>query len=101
MKTVKDFYKDFEKIQNKKEEDNLMETLYEVIVVTKMRELILDEKVVGKNEDEAKFTAGVSEALKSRNMRISDVTIICNIVGEVAVKKEPERVKIIKEGEET
>lgn len=98
MKTVKEFYKEFEK--NKEWGRNLMETLYEVIVVSKKREVILDEKVVGKNEDEAKFTAGVSEALKSRNMRISDVTIICNVLGEVAIKKEPERVKIIKEGED-
>jgi len=74
-----------------------MKTLYEVTVVSKKEEIILEKKVVAENEDEAKFLADVSEKLKEKGLKPKDVTVICYKIGNVKVEAEPQKVKIIKE----
>jgi hypothetical protein len=84
------------KLQNEKESEP-MKTLFHVIVVTTKEVVLVDEKVVGSDADEAKFLAGVYAAIREAKLLPKDVTIICNMLGQVKVEKEPEKVKIVKE----
>ena len=89
----------------RKEEREPMETLYEVIIVSKDRGVVpfmdkfLRKLVVAKDEDEAKFEADVSGAIRNAGLKPRDVTVICKSLGEVKVRKEVQRVKLVKEGE--
>jgi hypothetical protein len=75
-------------INNKKEEQKYMEYVYEVIVVDKYREILLDEKVVAKNEEKAKFNAGVYKHLDANGLTLDDVTVLTRALGQVEVDKE-------------
>ena len=84
-------------IYNPSKESEPMKTLFHVIVVTTKEVVLVDEKVVGSDADEAKFLAGVYAAIREAKLLPKDVTIICNMLGQVKVEKEPEKVKIVKE----
>jgi len=78
-----------------------MEALFEVYVVSKKREVILDGKrVVAPDEAGARFEAGVDEALRSRGLKPQNVTVVVRKLGDVAVEKEPEKVRIISDAPE-
>jgi hypothetical protein len=79
-----------------KEEDP-MKTLFNVIVITKQEEIILDKKVVAEDVEEAKFNTDVSGVLREKGLKPKDVTIICNPIGQVKIEKEPQKVQLVKE----
>ena len=74
-----------------------MKNLYAVYVVTKQETIILDKKVVGADQEEAKFLAGVADILKEKNLKPKDVTIIVNQLGNVKVEPEIQKVQVVKE----
>jgi predicted RNase H-like nuclease len=74
-------------IYNPSKESEPMKTLFHVIVVTTKEVVLVDEKVVGSDADEAKFLAGVYAAIREAKLLPKDVTIICNMLGQVKVEK--------------
>jgi len=62
-----------------------MENLYNVIVVDKERNILIDEKTVAKNEETAKFESGVYEYLSKNELSLNEVTVIVNQLGRVEV----------------
>lgn len=68
-----------------KEDEKKMETLYSVIVIDKERDILIDEKVVAKNQESAKFNADVYDHLKKSGLTLDDVTVIVNQLGLVEV----------------
>ncbi|GAF10800.1 hypothetical protein JCM16418_5022 [Paenibacillus pini JCM 16418] len=70
-------------------DDVYMETLYQVTVVTKKKEIILDKKLVSVDQENAKFEAGLYDVLSTKGLTPSDVTVIVATLGKVAVDKEP------------
>ena len=77
-----------------------MEILFNVIVVSKDREILLDKKVVAMDEDEAKFMVDIHAALKEKGLKPKDVTILAESLGEVKVRKEVQKVKVVDKEEE-
>lgn len=87
-----------EEVKEKKEEEDNMEKLYEVFVVTKDRKIILDGKrVVAEDEDDAKFEADVSGVLRENDLTPKQVTVVCKVIDKVKVEEEPEKVKIVED----
>ena len=80
--------------------DQPMETLYNVIVVSKDREVLLDEKVVATDEGEAQLAIDLHSALKAVNLKAREVTILVREIGEVKVRKEVQKVKMVDKDEE-
>ena len=68
------------------EENKNMEQLYQVIVVTKKKDIIIDEKIVANNIEEAKFDLNVHEQIKLKGLSLGDVTVIVNALGSVTVE---------------
>lgn len=64
-----------------------MKQLYHVIVVTKKATIIMDEKIVASNIEEAKFDLSVNETIKLEGLSLNEVTVIVNSLGSVAVDK--------------
>lgn len=62
-----------------------MENLYNVIVIDKERDILIDKKVVAKNPESAKFNAEVYDHLKKSGLTLDDVTVIVNQLGTVEV----------------
>lgn len=60
-----------------------MKSLFNVCMVDKAGNILLDTKVVAKNREEALFMARVAETLKVQGMEYSDVTVISFLLGEV------------------
>ena len=83
--------------ESKQEEGVKMKGLFNVIVVTKKEKVLVDVKVVAEDADEAKFLADVSEKLKSNGLKPSEVTILCNKMGDIKVDAEPKKVQIVKD----
>lgn len=77
-----------------------METLFNVIVVSKDREVLLDSKVVAESRDEAKLEVDIHFLLKETKLRTKDVTILVQEIGEVKVRKEVQKVKVVDKEEE-
>jgi len=77
-----------------------MQTLFNIIVVTKDREILLDTKIVAEDEEEAKFSVDIHSILKAKNLKPKDVTVLCNEFGEVKVRKEVQKVKVVDRDEE-
>lgn|GEM_PF-5102968 len=76
------------KTTNKKENEN-METLYQVTVVAKNKEIILDkESVVAVDQENAKFMVGLYGILADRELTPADVTVIVTAIGQVKIEKE-------------
>lgn len=71
--------------------------LYEVIVVnpTEDGEVVMSEKIVARDESEAKFQAGVKEILKAKKLRLGDVDIIVNRMGTVRPYATEQKVRIV------
>jgi hypothetical protein len=86
--------------QNNNTGDQQMKTLWNVVVVSVDEKIIVDVKKVAENQDEAKFLAEVDTEIRKAGLTPKDVTVICNSLGQVKVKKEIQEVKIIKEGKE-
>lgn len=86
-----------EKIEKRSEQP--METLFNVIVVSKDRAILLEKKTVAENEEDAKFNVDIHSVLKEKGLKPKDVTIICNSCGAVKVRKEVQKVRVIKEDE--
>jgi len=72
----------------RKEEISNMEYLYKVYVVDNKKNIIVDEVIVAKNEDEAKFDLRVDETIREKGLKLSDVTIITQNLGAVKVELE-------------
>lgn len=75
-------------VLNNLKEDESMEHLYEVYLIDKERKIHINQITVAKNEEEAKFNAGVYEWLKLYGKKLSDVTVIVKSVGQVKVEDE-------------
>ena len=83
-----------------KERKPNMETLYQVIVVSKDREILLKDYVVAEGEDEAKFYVDIHSVLRQKKLKLKDVTILANELGDVKVRKEAQKVKVVDKDEE-
>lgn len=97
--TEKHFKELVEKIneENKKEKQP-MKTAFEIYVFDLDGNVIMDRKVViGEDSEEAKFEAGVDESLRTAKLKPKDVTILCNPIGDIKVRREPQEVKLIEE----
>ncbi|QWU14332.1 hypothetical protein SAMN04487895_101634 [Paenibacillus sophorae] len=68
-------------------ENEKMETLYQVIVVTKQKEIIIDAKLVAPDQENAKFNAGVYTTLTEKKLTLSDATVIVTPLGQVKVEE--------------
>ena len=84
----------------KKERKVGMETLYYIIVVSKDREILLEEKVVAETAEEAKFYIEIKGILRAKNLKLQDITILCVELGDVKVRKEVQKVKLVDKDEE-
>jgi len=74
---------------DEKGEKEIMENLYQVYVIDKKKNFIVNgEVVVAKNEEDAKFELRVSEKVRAEGLKLSDVTIIVKQLGTVSVEKE-------------
>lgn len=80
--------------------DQPMETLYNVIVVSKDRDVFLDTKVIAVDVDEAKLLVDINPILKDTNLKPRDLTILVIELGEVKVRKEVQKVKVVDKDEE-
>lgn len=68
-----------------------MKTLYNVIVVDAIDgEVLIDEKVVAKDQRGAEFLAEVDIKLREMKYLPEDVSIICYSLGSVKIKKDEE-----------
>lgn len=72
-----------------KEEEKIVEVgyLYNIVIVGKYGNILLDEKAVAKNKDEVIFGLDVHKRLKDEGQRLSDVTIIIRELGEVNIRE--------------
>jgi hypothetical protein len=70
----------------KKETEDNMETLYNVLVVGKRREILVDKKVVAKNAKSAEFEVA-HKYLIANDLSIENVTIIVKEIGSVEVEE--------------
>lgn len=88
-----------EKIIIKEREEVIpMKKLYRVYVVSVDEELLLDGAVViAEDNKDAEFAAGVFEVLKEYDLKPKDVTVICEVLGDVKVREEIKKVKLVKE----
>ena len=85
-----------------KEEGDPMETLWQVLIVTKARKVIDAGTVVAPDESGADFEADVAGKLRAAGLKPRDVTVIRKNLGQVAVEKEPQKMRLVKdEGEAT
>lgn len=71
--------------------------LFGVIVVnpTEDGEIILDEKVVARDNDEAKMVSNIKDKLKEKKLRLGDVDIIVTRIGNVRDYETEQKVKIV------
>ncbi|MFD0587706.1 hypothetical protein ACFQZE_06800 [Paenibacillus sp. GCM10027627] len=67
--------------------DCIMENLYSVIVVNKQRDILVDKKVVAKDQKNAEFEIA-HKYLVSEGISLDDVTVIVDMLGSVKVKEE-------------
>ena len=72
-----------------------MKAVFNVVVVTKKGQIVLDTKVVAKDRDEALFEADVSSILKAKGLKPGDVTVLCVKLGDVEIEPEPQKVQIV------
>ncbi len=80
--------------------DQPMEILFNVIVVSKDRDVLLEQKVVAVDEAEAQLAIDIHSCLKARGLKLRDVTVLVNDIGEVKVRKEVQKVKMVDKDEE-
>lgn len=89
--------KKIEKGENKMTDKEEGRGLFEVIAVnpTEDGEIILDEKVVARDNDEAKMVSNIKDKLKEKKLRLGDVDIIVTRVGSVRDYETEQKVKIV------
>jgi len=87
---------------NKGGEDKMSQTeegrgLYEInaVVPDEDGELLLEEKVVARDESEAIFASGLKEILKEKKLKKGDVDIIVRRIGNVRPYETVQKVKIV------
>lgn len=73
-----------------KGEEEYMETLYQVTVVTKTKEIIIDKKLVAVDQENAKFESGLYGELAQKSLTPADVTVVVSPLGQIKVNK-PEK----------
>ena len=83
----------------KPREGYIMKNIYRVIVMSVEEEKILDKEVNAEDKGDARFEAGVDQALRDNNLKPKDVTVIVNKVGsfEVEEEEEPQKVKVVED----
>jgi hypothetical protein len=71
--------------------------LYNVIVVNPSEEgeVILDEKIVAKDEGEAKFLSNVKQTVKDKNLKIGNVDVIVKLIDKVRPYETEQKVRIV------
>lgn len=74
--------------ENIEEEKGMTKTLFDVVVVDNTGKILVEEKVVSANRDEAIFDLEVHDVLRQLGLSLSDVTIIINSLGNVRIKEE-------------
>jgi hypothetical protein len=96
---IRELKKELKKLKKKLQNKEIpMKNLYNVVVVSIDEEIVLDEKVVANDENEATFNAGVHQALVEKNLKPKDVTITCTVISSsIRVRKEPQKVIMEKE----
>lgn len=80
-------------------EEGPMETLFQVLIVTKARKIIDAGFVVAPDESTADFEADVAGKLRAEGLKPRDVTVIRIKHGQVAVEKEPQKMRLVKDDE--
>ena len=83
-------------IEKPKKEKKNMKNFYHVFVVDLDEKILVDEKVVAKNEDDAKFLAKVFSTLEEAKLKPTEVTIIVNLLGNVKVRPKTKEVIVKK-----
>ena len=83
----------------KKERKPNMEILYQVIVVSKDREILSESKIVAEDKDEAKLGVDIHHVLRGGHLKLKDVTILCVELGDVKVRKEVQKIKVVDKDE--
>ncbi|MBX4152236.1 hypothetical protein [Paenibacillus lautus] len=69
--------------------DNYMENLYQVTVVSKTREIIIDTtSIVAVDQENAKYLVGLYETLSERRLTPADVTVVINHLGQVKIDEQ-------------
>ena len=97
---IAELKKELKKLKKKLQNKEIpMKNLYNVVVVSNEEKILLDEKVVASDREEATFNAGVHDALKEAKLKPKDVSILVNDMGQVRVKKEPQKMIVVKEEE--
>ena len=81
--------------QKQKRGEEPMETLYEVIVVSRTRGILFEEKVVARDEDEASLKLNIHSVLTKNNVNPRHVTILHRRLGDVRVRKDVQRVMVV------
>lgn len=84
-------------IEEKPKKEKNMKVLYHVIVIDLDEKILVDEKKVAENEDDAKFLAGVFSTLETAKLKPTEVTIIVNSLGSVKVRPKVKEVKVKKD----
>lgn len=84
--------------EEKPKKEKNMKHLYHVIVVDLDEKILVDEKKVAENEDDAKFLAGVFSTLEQAKLKPTEVSIIVNTIGNVKVRSKTKEV-IVKKSE--
>ena len=74
-----------------------MENLFNVVVVSNEKNILLDVKVVAQDREEATFNAGVHSVIVEAKLKPKDVSILVNDLGQVRIKPEVKTVKVVKE----
>ena len=80
-----------------KEEEKNMKTLFNVVVVDLDEKILEDKKIVAADSNEAIFLSGAYDILKAKGLKPSDVTVVVTNLGGVKVKDKPKEVKLLKE----
>ena len=77
-----------------------METLFWIYIVSKDRKVLITKMIVAENADDAKLEVDIHSVLRAENLKMKDVSIICQPIGDVKVRKEVQKVKVVDKDEE-
>lgn len=72
-----------------------MENLYQIVAVSREREILCDELVVAEDAQQAQYGVSLGEIMKKKKLQPKDVTVLALKMGEVRVKPEPTEVTMV------
>lgn len=77
-----------------------METLWDVVLVTKDRDIEEMGSVVAEDEETARFEFAeeIQRFLRNNKLKLKDVTILCVDLGQVKVREEAKKVQVVDNG---